>query len=270
MTAPHYLLLFAKYPYHGKVKTRLEPALGVDNAQIFARTALIEVLQYFGRLSREKAGNDGKICCKCIWCFAPSSAADDVQQLLKEHNLDTTWQAWPQLDSTSNLGHRLAASVTRAQKEGEQEEEQRNEETTNNANPKRATCTLIGSDCFQLTTSHVKSSIQAASSNDSSAVLLPANDGGYVLLSIPIPIAAVDSIFDNIRWSSAETASDQRGQLEKGGLTVKIGDTLSDVDEPADLQHLLDLSESQDGDHIKTAYPRTIAFVQEHMKRIQG
>jgi glycosyltransferase A (GT-A) superfamily protein (DUF2064 family) len=239
----HYLLLFAKYPYHGKVKTRLEPALGAAKVQEFAMTALLEALQYFGSLSGQKIAG---LTCKCVWCFAPSAASTDVNDFLRQHGLSSTWEAWPQIDEASCLGDRLSAAVQRAA----------SIEVVNQSI--KQTCTLIGSDCFDLTTRHIIAGFEIASI--SNTFMLPASDGGYVQLSLPVNTPAPS--FDNIRWSTAETAKDQISQLQSLGRTVEVGETLSDVDEPKDLLMFLD---ERKGDHLQSSYPRTLAFVRENV-----
>lgn len=120
------------------------------------------------------------------------------------------------------------------------------------------TCTLIGADCFHLTLDHVKDSIERASKGQSD--ILPASDGGYVLLSLPQPISI--HAFDNIRWSCSKTGQDQQNQLKKlGHDDVYVGQTLSDVDEPSDLQ--IFSSDQEIPAHLKTNYPLTLSFVQE-------
>jgi glycosyltransferase A (GT-A) superfamily protein (DUF2064 family) len=239
----HYLLLFAKYPYYGKVKTRLEPALGATKAQSFATIALLEVLQYFGSLSGTSVAG---LNCRCVWCFAPSAAIDDVNKLLHDNGLSSQWEAWPQADEASNLGDRLSAAVQRA---ASTEKEDKLFEQT---------CTLIGSDCFHLTTSHLIAGIEKAS--DNVCFLQPASDGGYVSLSLPLPTPTAS--FDNIRWSTEETAKYQMTQLQSLGYDVEVGEVLSDVDEPKDLQQFL--AEEQ-GSHLQTVYPRTRAFIRANV-----
>lgn len=244
--AAHYLLLFAKYPYLSKVKTRLEPALGASKVQTFAQIALLETLQYFGRLSADST-------CKCVWCFAPSAAADHVENFLRTNGLSDQWEAWPQDDGALDLGNRLSAAVQRATSTAKQERQNTDWQQT---------CTLIGSDCFHLTTSHIIAGIQSASQRTS--MLLPATDGGYVQLSLPLPASA--SSFDNIQWSTSHTASDQIAQLHKIGHHVQVGEMLSDLDEPKDLQVLLlAAAEGQGSSHLQAVYPRTLAFVRQHV-----
>jgi glycosyltransferase A (GT-A) superfamily protein (DUF2064 family) len=241
MPLEHHLILFAKYPYYGKAKTRLEPALGKEGAQQFAESALLEALHYFGRLSNED--------CKCVWCYAPVAAGKDVQGFLAKHDLIDKWEAWPQDDGAEDLGARLTAAVQKASKEVETTSE-------------NGTCTLIGTDCFHLRLDHIKMGISSASKDR--CFLIPATDGGYVLLSVPQP--ASPFAFNDIQWSSPDTGNNQRLQLEKVGYKVDVDETpLSDVDEPKDLQAF----SAEIGEHVKSVYPRTLAFIHEYQRKRQ-
>lgn len=247
MAGQHHLLVFAKVPFLGQVKTRLESAIGIDGAQAFAINALSEILHYFAKLhSNSIILNSQKI--KCVWCYAPSSASKEVKEFLEQRNLTEHWETWPQEDKAIDLGARLSAAVQKA----------------NSDNAEHGiTCTLIGADCFHLTMEHVKDAMKRASKEGHSTIL-PARDGGYVMLSLPQPISK--HAFDNIRWSTAQTGQDQQKQLKKLGHDhLYVGETLPDVDEPSDLQ--IFSSKQEVPIHLKINYPLTLAFVQETMNK---
>lgn len=84
MAGHHHLLVFAKVPYVGQVKTRLQTAIGIDGAQAFATSALAKVLQYFAKLNSSSKNSD-KI--KYVWCYAPSNTSREVQGFLEQYNL---------------------------------------------------------------------------------------------------------------------------------------------------------------------------------------
>lgn len=58
----------------------------------------------------------------------------------------------------------------------------------------------------------------------------------YVLLGLPAG-ASLD-VFSHVKWSCESTAESQREQLDKCGLSTKIGEEYDDVDELKDLQAL--------------------------------
>ncbi|PWN87268.1 hypothetical protein FA10DRAFT_198978 [Acaromyces ingoldii] len=222
-TALHHICVVAKYPYLGTVKTRLEPALGKGGARDFAELALIETLQSFV----------GVALSRLVWSYAPAVAQADVERLLRDNDLSQDCDAQPQPDA-GDLGDRLAAAVASCSR------------------PMKAatgTCTLVGTDCFALKREHVHRAIQRVQDGlGKTAYMIPASDGGYVLLTVPLGLDSAKA-FGNIRWSCPQTAEDQSRRLSELGLDVELGPTLQDVDEPGDLASVVE------GD--STSFPRT-------------
>jgi hypothetical protein len=92
---------------------------------------------------------------------------------------------------------------------------------------------LIGTDCPMLTVEHL---IRAASSlDDHDAALVPAEDGGYVLLGLSQPCPRA---FAAIDWGSDRVLAQTRARLAQAGLRVRVADPLWDVDRPQDLDRL--------------------------------
>jgi rSAM/selenodomain-associated transferase 1 len=92
---------------------------------------------------------------------------------------------------------------------------------------------LMGTDCPSLMTAHLTQAAQKLSQHD--AVLLPAIDGGYVLIGLK---SACPEIFTNMPWSTSAVAALTLERLSKLGISVWEGQPLQDIDEPADLAHL--------------------------------
>jgi len=63
------------------------------------------------------------------------------------------------------------------------------------------------------------------------AVLIPAEDGGYVLIGFRKP---VPEVFNGIEWSTPQVLEQTRERLRAAGLRWSELATLWDVDEPAD------------------------------------
>ena len=93
---------------------------------------------------------------------------------------------------------------------------------------------LIGSDCPSLTKDYLEQALLALDSG-SDVVLGPAEDGGYVLVGMRRPIAAV---FKGIPWGSAEVMQRTLQALRANDLSYRLLDTLWDVDRPEDLSRL--------------------------------
>ena len=109
-----------------------------------------------------------------------------------------------------DLGDRLAAAAERVVAAGER-------------------VLLIGTDCPALDAARLRAAALALDDHD--AVLFPASDGGYVLLGLrrgdPV-------LFHDMPWSSSEVAALTRRRIAELGWSLALGETLADVDEPAD------------------------------------
>ena len=89
---------------------------------------------------------------------------------------------------------------------------------------------LVGTDCPDLDRVRLAAAAEALERHDS--VLHPAEDGGYVLLGLR---RFDKSLFEDIAWSTATVAAETLRRIEALGWSVLVGETLRDVDEPADL-----------------------------------
>ena len=92
---------------------------------------------------------------------------------------------------------------------------------------------IIGTDCPALTPAHLQQA--AAALNEHDVVLIPAEDGGYVLIGLRQPEPAV---FANMTWGSATVFEQTRQRLRDTGLSWHELPALWDVDEPVDLARL--------------------------------
>jgi rSAM/selenodomain-associated transferase 1 len=189
------IIIFAKAPRPGRVKTRLIPALGAQGA---ARLAL-DML----RSTVEEA-------------FAARMATPEL--CADPHPLDPAWQgllpARPMrvtAQGEGSLGERLERAAKRTLQLGEN-------------------VLLIGTDCPALDRTRLRSA--AADLEHHDAVLHPTQDGGYALLGLS---RFDPSIFAGIAWSTDRVTAQTLARIEALGWRVRIGDTLQDIDEPGDL-----------------------------------
>lgn len=89
---------------------------------------------------------------------------------------------------------------------------------------------LIGTDCPALDAHRLGEAAAQLESHD--CVIHPARDGGYVLLGL----ARYDpSLFGDIAWSTDTVAATTIARIRALGWSLFVGDTLNDIDEPADL-----------------------------------
>ena len=84
---------------------------------------------------------------------------------------------------------------------------------------------------------HLQAAARALKQHD--AVIVPAEDGGYVLIGMR---RLVPEVFERIDWSTPQVMTQTRERLTQAGINGLEMQTLWDVDEPADwlrLQALL-------------------------------
>jgi len=187
--------VLAKAPVAGLAKTRLAPSLGPAGAARAQRALLRRTLDTV------RAAAIGPLT---LWC-APDAA----------HRHFRAWQrCWGltlQPQPPGDLGQRMAAAVR------------------HHFAASTAPLILIGTDAPALAPQHLQAVADALQSHD--AALLPAEDGGYVLLGLRAPAPGV---FDGVAWSTAAVAQQTRERLQQAGLSLWEGPRLWDVDEPAD------------------------------------
>lgn len=237
----HHLALFARFPYPGQCKTRLIPRIGEDGACSFARAALVDILHNFAGLA----------CSRKTLFFTPATARPDILQLLEEESLFSLWDIQPQVDSP-NLGDRLFKGFEHIKRF-------RNDIFLAGQILPKPTATFIGMDCFDLTCGTIEDSMSLVSSTQDRAHMIPADDGGYALLTIPLTCDS-RSIFDNVPWSCSQTGSVQKKRLEEAGLSCMMDKPCFDVDTPNDLERLWKLRHGKHGD-----YPRVFGYLETVM-----
>jgi hypothetical protein len=93
---------------------------------------------------------------------------------------------------------------------------------------------LIGSDCPALTPAVLRNAFRALRAG-SDVVLVPALDGGYVLIGMRRPAAR---LFHGIEWGSARVLQQTRRRLRQLGLNWVELPALADVDRPEDLRRM--------------------------------
>ena len=191
------IIIFAKFPARGMAKTRLQPALGLEGASLIAKQLLLH--------SVEQALATGLSVELCV-----SPAPTDLcwQTLGLPESLQWSAQA------NDDLGLRMLAASQQGLYKFKQ-------------------VVLIGTDCPSLTPIRIQEAVQQLEQSDT--VMIPASDGGYVLLGFKQVDA---SLFSDIEWSTASVAAVTRQRIAALGWTLALLDPLHDIDEPADLKHL--------------------------------
>lgn len=195
---PIRIVVFAKAPLAGFAKTRLIPALGQLGAADLAQRLLEHTLQE-ALTSRVGAVE---------LCVTPSVTNRVWQNMLLPVGIYLTDQG------EGDLGERMARAAERVIAAGE-------------------VVLLMGTDCPQLDAARLQKAAQALQCSE--ATLIPAFDGGYVLLGLT---RFDSSVFTGIAWSTDAVLNNTLNRLKQLGWGVKVLPTLHDVDEPSDLQWL--------------------------------
>lgn len=173
------LLVFARAPVPGAVKTRLIPALGADGAAaLYAR--LLERTLTTAAAARYDATQ--------IWIDGTP-----------EHACFAAWRERPgwslQAQCGGDLGARMAHALDCALQQARH-------------------AVLIGSDVPSLSAADLVEA-RVALEQGADVVLAPTEDGGYGLVGLTAPSRA---IFDGIAWSTAAVMPETRRRLASLGL----------------------------------------------------
>ena len=212
--------LFAKAPVAGTVKTRLIPALSAhDAATLHAR--MIEDAAAAVRRARVQLDDFDAIT--EMWC-APDAAHPALRDIASRHGLRLRVQC------EGDLGDRMRDAL-------------------HSAMPGRAI--LLGSDAPALDADALVAAARALDGAD--AVLIPAEDGGYVLIACR---DRVPDCFARMRWSTPSVMDDTRQRLTASAATWRELPAAWDVDTAADLDRLrADVRFSHLLNGLKTARP---------------
>ena len=193
---PVAIAVLAKAPVPGLAKTRLAPALGDDGA-----AALQERLTARA-VATACAAEAGLVT---LWA-TPDASHASFRALAEQHPISLATQP------DSDLGARMLTAVAAA----------------------NGPALVIGTDCPALTPDHL---LVAAAHLRSGidAVLIPAEDGGYVLIGMREPQSA---LFAGMTWSTDEVAAETRRRMARLSLSWREPARLWDVDRPEDLARL--------------------------------
>ena len=190
------IVIFAKAPLPGQVKTRLIPRLGPDGAARLAQRMLAATI----------AEAEGACLGTPELCGTPDPSHPDWKPFLPSCDLVYSDQG------AGDLGERLARAARRVVAGGE-------------------AVLLVGTDCPALERQKLRGDAAALLSHD--AVIHPTLDGGYALLGLR---RFHPSLFEGIGWSGPTVAADTISRIEALGWSLRIGETLQDIDVPEDLE----------------------------------
>ena len=197
MSAAPALLVFAKAPVPGRVKTRLAATIGAAAAAAVYRELAATTLAHAAAARRS-----GAVAAIELWCD-PDPDHEDFRALAALAG--ATLHRQP----AGDLGARMAGAIA-------------------DALQRHAAVLLVGTDCPLLDASYLARAAELLAGHD--AVLGPAEDGGYVLVGATRPLR-----FARVRWSSPHALADTEAEFAAAGLSWRAAATLWDVDTPSDL-----------------------------------
>ena len=204
------IIVFARAPEPGVVKTRLIPALGDEGACRLYRALLEHTLEQ----ARSSGYQDLQ-----LWLTGRGGVSTRARG---EGGADSPGDVWQRRrQSTGDLGRRMAHAVC-----------------DNFARGRRAVI-VVGSDCPQLQGDHYRR--VAAALMEVDAVLIPALDGGYVLLGLR---RYHPRLFRDIPWGGAEVLATTECRMIELGWSYRCLEPLADIDRPEDLKFLAGLPDS--------------------------
>ena len=195
---PVRIIIFTKAAQPGFTKTRLIPALGKQGAADLAKRMLTHTL------NQSLEANVGPV----EICVTPPPTDVIWQDSVISDGLEYSDQG------KGDLGERLSRVTQRVIDKGE-------------------SVLLIGTDCAQLTATHLQHAKDSLRYFDS--ILIPATDGGYVLLGLNF---FHPSLFESVKWSTDIVCAETIDRLKKLGRSVRSFPSMHDIDEPKDLKFL--------------------------------
>jgi rSAM/selenodomain-associated transferase 1 len=196
MNEPVAIAILAKAPVPGFAKTRLIPMLGAEPAALLQARLIARAVE---TASRAAVGP------VTLWA-APDESNSLFQALRRRSEIRLARQ------SGGDLGARMLSAITAA----------------------NGPALVIGTDCPALTSDHLRRAADILR-RGTDVVILPAEDGGYVLIGMR---ARQPAIFGNMCWGTAGVLGETRRRLRHLGLTWQEPVMLWDLDRPADVERL--------------------------------
>lgn len=193
------LLIFAKAPDAGKVKTRLIPAIGAEGSARLAAALIYKTLDTVTQLPFDEIE---------LWC-APDIHHAFFQKVASEYPISLKEQKGGDLGERMALASEQALDLSQA-------------------------VLLMGTDCPVLNVEYLSMAATGLSGN-TDMVIAPAEDGGYALLGLR---KFIPSLFVNMPWSQSSLFRRTMEEVSRSGFNCSLLTEVWDVDRPEDLTRL--------------------------------
>lgn len=193
------LIVYAKAPDPGRVKSRLWPAIGPE------RAARLQARLIHRALATARRAD----CAEVVLACAPRMAHPFFERAAARHAVARIAQG------RGDLGVRMHRSLERGLR-------------------RHRHALLMGSDCPSLDAARLRRAVAELRAG-ADAVFAPAQDGGYALVGLSRPAAA---LFRGVPWGTAEVMARTRARLRRLGWSWVELPAVWDVDRPEDLARL--------------------------------
>jgi rSAM/selenodomain-associated transferase 1 len=189
---PVAIAVLAKAPLPGLAKTRLIPALGADGAAALQEKLILRSVE------TASGAATGPVT---VW------ATPDARHAVFDH-VTSRFAVRIAHQPEGDLGVRMLAAFAA-----------------------QSPALVIGTDCPLLTKQHLQDAA-AALRQGLDATVIPAEDGGYVLIGLRRP---EPRLFDAMAWSTDTVMAETRARMTRLGLASREFAPLWDVDRPEDV-----------------------------------
>jgi rSAM/selenodomain-associated transferase 1 len=195
------LILFARAPEAGRVKTRLAPRLTEAGAAELYRAFLEDAARVYLDAGRWES----------VLCADPDPLGPELEALFPH-----PWVRRAQ--AGGDLGQRLTAAFLSEFRRG------------------APAAAAVGSDHPALPRRRLAELFENLASGSEAAVI-PAEDGGYCAIGMTC-VAPIEEVFRDIPWSTGAVLSETILRMKRVGLRYGVLDSAYDVDRPEDLDRL--------------------------------
>lgn len=185
------VLVFAKSPLPGKVKTRLAKGIGARNATRIYKMMLYELLSKLNRCSDHQLE---------LWCY-PDAKHPFFRKCARDFDLVLKKQSHGDLGSKMNNAFRSSLK-------------------------KYESCVLLGSDIPGIDHDDIHQARQFLSQG-SDVVILPTGDGGYGLIAAD---QCVPALFRNMSWSTSTVMKNTLLRAKKNNIKYRLLNEKVDID----------------------------------------
>jgi rSAM/selenodomain-associated transferase 1 len=215
------LVVFARYPRRGEVKTRLASTIGREAAAEFYKLCAERVLRETEKLSKDVE----------LFLFY----ADGTNELEIREWIGERFRLAPQIGA--DLGARMGNAFESVFSHGAQK------------------AIIVGTDVPDLTADVIEDAFNALGSHE--LVVGPCEDGGYYLLGMK---EVHGELFAGIPWSTDQVLETTLAAVRNKGLTVHVLQTLADVDTEEDLKRWVASGASSEANPVRV-FARSLDLV---------